>query len=162
TAKAFGEQPVTSGPVSATESGPGTISNTATVDVIDPPTTTAAFNPTTINGNTTSVLTVTITNPNLVSPGPGAFSQPIDNVGFTYQLSPGLAVAPAPNVSGTCLTSARTPGIVIANPGAGSFTLFNLSLDGGASCSLTISVGYDGFTAPANYATGTGPVGWTY
>jgi uncharacterized repeat protein (TIGR01451 family) len=124
--------------VSSTESGPGTVSNTAPLTVVGPPTIAKSFDAATIPLNGTSVLTFTITNPNTTT----AFT----GVAFTDMLPAGLTV---PNGSST-----------VCGGGTVTTTAPNMiSLSGGAigtstNCIFTVTV--TGTTAGVkNNTTGT-------
>jgi hypothetical protein len=90
----------------------------------------AAFNPTSVILGDTSLLTITVTNPN-----GGALS----NVAFSNVVPANLTLIT--QTGGTCSTLAGTGGGTInLNPGAGSFSSTSNSLAAGASCNVTLQV----------------------
>jgi uncharacterized repeat protein (TIGR01451 family) len=108
----------------STQGGTGVVSNTATLTVAAPPTVAKAFAPTLITPNGTSLLTITLTNPNASLDLTGAM--------LTDMLPAGLNTVPA-----TVLTN--------CSPGTPSQTGDSVSLSGatipqGGSCTLTVQV----------------------
>ena len=83
----------------------------ATLFVVNKPTVSKSFNPTSTNPGQSSVMTVTITN--------GA-SVPITGVSLTDTLPAGLAIASTPTTGGTCTAAG---GIVTANPGGSTLAV---------------------------------------
>src|SRR5262249_12970779 len=89
-----GSKAHTTGVGSATESGAGTTSNTATVTVVAPPTISKAFGTGTITVNASTALTFTITNPNA--------GTALTGIAFTDTLVSGLVVATPNGLTSTC------------------------------------------------------------
>lgn len=118
------------GAISANESGPGGASNTATLEVIQPPTISAAFSAPSVPLNGTVSLVFTFTNPSSTT----AFA----NVGVTDSLPSGLAVANPNGATNTCPASYGLT--VAATPGAANIAISAQNLPPGASCSASISV----------------------
>jgi uncharacterized protein (TIGR03437 family) len=138
-ATGLGTQSNTTGPVSANESGPGSTSNTATVNVVaapvvSPPTLNKAFGAAAIPVGGTTSLTFNIANPNS--------STNLTNIGFSDTLPSGLTVATPNGVTGTCLTDGTgvTAGSVTATSGTNFISLNGLGLDSNASCSFSVNV----------------------
>jgi hypothetical protein len=126
---AAGVQSNTTGPISSTESGAGTTSNTASVTVIGPPSIAKAFGAASIPLNGTTTLTFTITNPNA--------TVPLNGVGFGDTLPAGLAVANPNGLTGSCGTGTITTGSV------SGFSVVNLSggtIAAGGSCTFSVNV----------------------
>jgi uncharacterized repeat protein (TIGR01451 family) len=96
---------------------------TADIVVLQPPSLTKSFSPTTVAVNTASTTTFSITNPNTVT---------IDS-SFTDSLPTGLVVATTPAVSNGC------GGTVTATAGAGSISFANAALPVG-TCSVSVNV----------------------
>lgn len=144
-----GTRDVTSGPVAATESGPGAPSNTTTLTLLQPPTVAAAFSAPAIPVGGTSTLTYTLGNPN----GADRFY----NAAFTDALPTGLAVATPAGVTGTCVTGGDAA--VAAAPGDTTFSLLGLTLDPGASCTIAVDITATGPTTAPN---ATGPVTFAF
>lgn len=151
TATSAGTKNTTTTGVSSNEAPTGSASNTASVDVIVPPSTTSLFSPATIAANATSTLTFTVTNANA--------TEGLDNIGFSDTLPAGLLVAPTPNVTGSCGSSSRSPGTVLADPGASSIELLALGLDPSSACDLSVDVTAASAGAKQN---STGPVAYSY
>ena len=125
----------TTGAVSSNESGPGAVSNTATLTVtagppVSPPTATKAFGATSIPVNGTTSLNFTITNPNTTTE--------LVNIELDDFLPSGLIVASPNGLTGTCVTNFGAA--VNANPGSTSIILSTLNLPGSASCSFSVNV----------------------
>ncbi len=112
--------------------------NTATANllVVAPPTVTIGFSPSTIALNANSTLSFTITNPNTGSS--------LSNVGFTYSLPTGVALAASPNIMGACGSAS-----LAASPGGASISLSSgtLTASPAAGSSCTVSVSVTGTTA---------------
>ena len=96
---------------------------TANITVLQPPSITKSFNPTTVAVNATSTLTFSITNGNTV---------PIDS-SFTDALSTNLVVATTPNVVNGC------GGAVTATAGSSSISFANATLAVG-TCTIQVNV----------------------
>lgn len=118
------------GTVSANESGPGSASNTATLQVIQPPTISAAFSAPSVPLNGTVSLIFTFTNSSTTT----AFV----NLGVTDTLPSGLVVANPSGVANTCPSSY---GVTLgANPGGAAIMISAQNLPPGASCSASVNV----------------------
>jgi uncharacterized repeat protein (TIGR01451 family) len=112
----------------ANESGPGTTSNTASLEVVQAPTVKKAFGATSIPLNGTTSLTFNIANPNS--------STPLVNVSLSDTLPSGLVVANPNGLTGSCVASSS----ITANAGSGSISLTNLNLPASGSCSFSVNV----------------------
>ncbi|HWX53888.1 MAG TPA: hypothetical protein VN176_04775 [Verrucomicrobiae bacterium] len=124
----------TTGPISANESGPGAVSNTASLTVITapivvPPTVSKAFGAASIPLNGTTSLSFTITNPNSTIQ--------LVNTGLADILPGGLVVATPNGLAGSCVADG---GVVTADPGTTSIALSTLNLPGGSACSFSLNV----------------------
>jgi uncharacterized repeat protein (TIGR01451 family) len=117
--------------VDSTNAGTGNTSN-ATINVVEPPSISKAFSPTSIQVGGISTLTFTITNP-------AANTVALAGVSFTDTLPAGVQVAATPNVTNSC------SGTVTAVAGSGTITLASGSIAIAGSC--TISVDVTGTTA---------------
>src|SRR5262249_36901176 len=95
----------------------------AGIIILEPPSISKSFSPTTIPINGVTTVTFTISNPNVV---------PID-ASFTDTLSTGLMVAPTPNVNNGC------GGSVTANAGASAISFSNTALPVG-TCMIPVDV----------------------
>jgi uncharacterized repeat protein (TIGR01451 family) len=122
-----GAKPNTTGIITATQTNTGATSNTATLNVINAPTFTKSFTPTSIPINTNSTLSFTIINN---SPN---FS--LSGVGFIDTLPAGVVVAAAPNISGTCFG-----GTITAVAAAGTVSLSGAAIPASGSCTFSVSV----------------------
>ncbi|HET9180669.1 MAG TPA: hypothetical protein VFP59_00940 [Candidatus Angelobacter sp.] len=122
---AAGVQNNTTGPISATESGPGAPSNTATITVIAPPSIAKAFGAAAINLNATTTLSFTITNPN-----PTVL---MTGVAFSDTLPAGLAVTSPNGLTGSC-------GAGTITTSASSVSLSGGTIAAGGSCTFSINV----------------------
>ncbi|HEY6968146.1 MAG TPA: Ig-like domain repeat protein [Candidatus Angelobacter sp.] len=118
----------TTGPVSANESGPGTVSNTATLEVVQAPTVNKAFGAASIPLNGTTSLTFNIANPNS--------STALVNISLNDTLPAGLVVANPNGLTGSCVASST----ITANAGSSSISLTNLNLPAAGSCSFSVNV----------------------
>lgn len=96
---------------------------TASITILQPPSITKSFNPTTVTPNTASTITFSITNGNSVA----------INASFTDSLPSGLVVATPPNVVNAC------GGTVTATAGSGSISFANPSLAAG-TCTIQVNV----------------------
>jgi hypothetical protein len=148
TAPAAGTFNNTTGPISANESGPGAISNTATLTVsaapiVSPPTASKAFGVASFALNGTTSLTFNIANPNP--------STPLINIALNDTLPAGLVVA-AGGAAGSCLADSA---FVIANAGSQSVNMVGLVLPANSSCSYSVNVTG---VASGNWVNTTGPV----
>jgi uncharacterized repeat protein (TIGR01451 family) len=117
----------TTGAVSATESGTGVASNTATVTVVAPPTISKGFSPGTIAVNGTSTLSFTISNPNS---GTG-----LTGVAFSDTLPAGVQVASTPNAVGNCGGGTFSPA-----GGSGTVALTGGTIAASGSCTTSVDV----------------------
>ena len=138
----------TTGPVSSNESGPGTTSNTASITVAPataPPTLAKLFGAASVQVNSSTSLTFTVTNPNS--------GTDLIGVAFTDHLPNRLLVAsPANGLTGTCVSSFGAA--VTAVPGSGTVSLDSMNLPAGQSCSFSVNVTPTA-TGPKNNMTGT-------
>ncbi|HEV8369321.1 MAG TPA: Ig-like domain repeat protein [Pyrinomonadaceae bacterium] len=119
----------TTGPISATESGPGATSNTASLTVIAPPvapTIAKGFGAASIPLNGTTSLTFTLSNPNS--------TVTLMNVSASDTLPTGLVVATPNHLSGNCTAS------IAANAGSNTIGITALNLAASSSCSFTVDV----------------------
>lgn len=119
----------TTGPITSTESQPGTTSNTATLTVIAPPlppTIAKAFDAAIIPLNDTTSLTFTFTNPNS--------NLTLMNVSANDTLPTGLVVANPNNLIRTC------GGDISANAGSTTLGITALTLPPSSSCSFSVNV----------------------
>jgi len=126
---AAGVQNNTTGPISATESGAGATSNTASITVISPPSIAKAFGAASINLNGTTTLTFTITNPNA--------TVALTGVAFGDTLPAGLTVANPNGLTGSCGSGTITTGTV------SGFSVVNLAggtIATGGSCTFSVNV----------------------
>ena len=137
----------TTGPISANESGPGTVSNTATLEVVQAATVNKAFGAASINLGATTSLTFNIANPNS--------STPLVNISLNDALPSGLVVANPNGLTGSCVASSS----ITANAGSGSISLTNLGLPAAGSCSFSVNV--TGTTAGVKNNT-TAPITATF
>lgn len=117
----------TTGPVSATETGAGTTSNTATLVVATPPAVTKAFGAASIPLNGTTSLGFTINNPNS--------STALTGVGFTDTLPAGLVVATPNGLTGSC-----GGGAIAAVSGSTSASLTGATVAASGTCTFSINV----------------------
>jgi uncharacterized repeat protein (TIGR01451 family) len=150
----------TTGAVSSTEGGTGATSNTATLNVVAPPSIAKAFNPVSIALNATTSLTFTLTNP-------AANAVSLTGVAFTDTLPTGLTVANATaTVCGGTLTTTAPTGIALtgATIAANSQCQFSVTVTGAVSGqftnttgSVTSTDGGTGNTATANLTVATPP-----
>ena len=116
----------TTGTITATESGDGTTSNTASLDVASTaPTIAKAFSPTTIGPAGTSTLSFTIANSNAAA---------LTGVAFNDTFPAGVVVAATPNATNTC------GGTFTAAAAAVSVSLANGTVAASASCTLSVDV----------------------
>lgn len=127
----------TTGPISANESGPGSISNTATLTIsaaplVLAPTLNKAFGAQAIPLNGTTSLTFNLANPN--APDNIADTTNFTNVTVIDNLPSGLVVANPSGFSTTCNDSA------IANPGSTSIQLVAQTMPASSSCIFTVNV----------------------
>jgi uncharacterized repeat protein (TIGR01451 family) len=130
---AAGVQNNTTGVVSSNETGAGSASNTATLNVIAPPTISKAFGSGTIALNASANLTFTITNP---SGNPASLS----GVSFTDTLPTGLTVisATAAQCGGTLtVTAPVTIALAGATVATGTPCQFSVTVTGAAAGSYT-------------------------
>ena len=119
----------TTGPISATESGAGATSNTASLQVIATPvapTIAKSFGAASIPLNGKTSLTFTLANPNS--------GLALSNVSASDTLPGGLVVATPNNLSGNC------SGSITANAGSNSISITGLNLVASGSCSFSVDV----------------------
>ena len=122
TGTTVGVQNNTTGPISSNENGSGAPSNTATVTVLGPPTIAKSFAASSISINGTTILSLTLTNPNP--------TVALTGLGFTDNLPSGLTV---PNGS-----VAACGGTLLMNSNVLTFS--GGTLAGGATCTITVTV----------------------
>lgn len=114
------------GPISATESGAGVASNTASVQVIPlPPVASLNFSPATIVSGTTTTLTYTITNSNGIA---------LSGLTFSDTLPSQLPINNPPSVVNSC------GGSLTANAGASQVSLSGGSLSANGSCTVSLNL----------------------
>src|SRR5207249_9477702 len=112
TATTAGIKSNTTGPISSTESGAGSTSNTATLAVLLPPGLAKAFGAGSIPLAGSTTLTFTLDNPNT--------TVNMSSIGFADTLPSGLVVASPNGVTGSCGTAGGavlTPGTITAVTG---------------------------------------------
>jgi mucin-19 len=117
------------GAVASSAIGTNTGGASASLTVLALPAMTKSFAPAQINANASSLLTVTLTNPN---------SAAITGAGFTdnYPATPaGLVNAAVPGAATSCLG-----GSVSASPGGTSLTLSGATIPASGSCTVTVNV----------------------
>ena len=132
-----GTQNNTTGAVTSAEGGTGTTSNTASLDVVAPPSIAKVFNPSTIALNATTSLTFTITNP-------AANAVALTGVAFSDTLPTGLTVANASaTVCGGTLTTTAPTGIALSGAGiaVNSQCQFSVTVTGATSGQYTNTTG---------------------
>jgi len=116
----------TTGAVSSTNGGTGVTSNTAMLIVASPATVTKTFAAAKIPLNGTTLLTITITNPNS--------NVSLTGLSFTDSLPAGLTVASTPNLNDTC------GGTATATTGSGTVSLSGGTVASSASCAVSVNV----------------------
>jgi uncharacterized repeat protein (TIGR01451 family) len=94
-----------------------------------PATISNSFSPSTIEVGGLSIMTVTVTNPNVT---------PLTNVQFSNTMPAGLTLIT--QTGGTCSTLATGGGIFSINPGTGTFSSTSNVLAAGQSCNITVRV----------------------
>jgi hypothetical protein len=99
------------------------------LNLLSAPTTTASFSPSTIVVGQTSLLTITISNPNAAA---------LSSVQFSDTLPSGVTLVT--ETAGTCGTSSTGGGVVTVTPGTGSFSVTSNTLAANSSCYVTIQV----------------------
>ena len=99
---------------------------TVNIPILAPISISKAFGAATVPLNGTAGLTFTLTNPNP--------STPVTGIGFTDSLPSGLVVATPNGLDGTCV------GTRLATAGSNSISASGITLSGGASCTVTVSV----------------------
>ena len=114
--------------VDSIESSPaGPVSNTATLSVLNPPTVSKAFSPSTIGKSQTSTLTITLNNPNAIA---------ITGAAFTDTYPTDLLTAGTPNAVTSCASGTVTST-------AGSVSLSTATIPASGSCTVSIDVTSD-------------------
>ena len=142
TGVAAGAQNNTTGNVTSTEGGTGTTSNTATLNVVAPPSIAKAFGTASVPLNGSTSLTFTITNP-------GANAVAETGVAFTDSLPAGIVVSTPNGLTNTCGGSAT------AVAGSASISLSGGTVGVGAACTLIVNVTG---TSSGNFVNTTGNV----
>ena len=129
TSSSPGVNPNTTSAAAATGVPAGNPSNTATLTVTPPPVVSKSFAPSQIAANATSVLTITLFNPN---------ASAITGVSFTDSYPAGLVNAAVPSVATNC---GGTPTLT-ATAGAASVTMGGTggTIPANSSCTLTVNV----------------------
>ncbi|KNG91781.1 beta strand repeat-containing protein, partial [Pseudaestuariivita atlantica] len=121
---------IPAGSLSTEESGTNADPASATLAVIAPPTIAKAFGPASIGNGETSTITFTLSNPNAASLLPAGIS------GATFSdTMTNMVIAAPPNVGGTC-----NPQTYSASAGGSVFSVSDLSIAPGASCTVQIDV----------------------
>lgn len=123
---AAGTQTNTTSNVASNEGGPGNMAS-ASIAVVAPPVIAKAFNPTGIQPNGTSTLTLTITNPS-------GNSVSLTGVAFNDTFPANLVVATPGGLTNTCGGTATAP------DGSGSVSLTGATLAVNSSCTVTVNV----------------------
>src|SRR5215469_15531197 len=116
------------GPISANESGPGSASNQASINVVLAPTVNKAFGAASIPLNGTTSLTFNIANPNA--------SIALVGIALSDTLPSGLVVASPNGLAGTCVALST----ISATAGGNSISLSSLNLAAANSCSFSVNV----------------------
>ena len=116
------------GPVTTTNANTGSAAS-ATLNVLQAPTTAKAFSPSTLLPGGTSVLTITLTNPNSIAITGAAFTD-------TYPTFPGAMVNTGTPAGATTCTS----GIVTAAANGNSLQLSGATIPGNGSCTVTVNI----------------------
>src|SRR5262249_10388824 len=132
----------TTGPISSNESGSGATSNTASITVIGPPSIAKAFGAASINLNTTTSLSFTITNPNA--------TVALTGVTFSDTLPGGVIVATPNGVTGSC-----GAGTISAIAGSSAVSLAGGTDAAAGSCTFSVNVGGE---TSGHKVNPTGPV----
>ena len=141
------------GTVTSTNAGNGAAANaTLNVSNLTPPTVAKSFAPTTIASGGTSVLMITLTNPN-------AAASPVTGVAFGDIYPSGVFNTAAPAPTPTC-TGTGIAGTATAAANGGSVSLSGTTIAGGGTCTVTVnvtssSVGVRTNTLPAGSVTTT-------
>ncbi|HYN14463.1 MAG TPA: immunoglobulin domain-containing protein [Terriglobales bacterium] len=118
----------TTGAISSAEGGTGATSNTASLTVVAPPSISKAFTAGSIQLNTSTNLSFTITNPT-------ANTVALTGVGFTDPLPSGLAVSNPSVVTGSC-----GGGTITATASSSTISLSGATINTGSSCTFSVSV----------------------
>ena len=128
TASSSGSYANTTGPVSSTQTGPASASNTAVLQALTPPTIAKSFNPSTILVGGSSTLTFVLTNPDAIA---------LSGLAFSDAFPAGLMVSSAPTASNGCGGTLNG-----ATAGATSFSLSGgtLAAGPGRTCTITLQV----------------------
>ena len=115
----------TDGVSSAQTGGAGLASNTATLNVVNKPSISKSFSPSSITAGSTSTLTLVISNPN---------STALTGLAFTDNFPTDIFVATAPSITNTC------GGTFAPLAGATSVSLTGGSLAANITCTLSVKV----------------------
>jgi fimbrial isopeptide formation D2 family protein len=126
TVSAAGSYSNTTGAPKAGGTTDGPVSNTAVLAAVQKPTVAESFSPASLDTYRTSLLTLTLSNPNTGS---------LTSCGLTDTLS-GIAVTSPPSIGGTCQGVTSSPALL---PGATALNLTVANLSAG-SCTITVPV----------------------
>ena len=127
TATAAGVLNNTTGVISASESGPGAASNTATLTVVAPPALSKSFTAASIAVGGTTALNFNVLNSNTTSS--------LSGIGFTDTLPAGMQIASPNGLTGSC-----GGGTITATAGTSSVSLTGATLAASGSCAFSIDV----------------------
>ena len=140
TSAASGSYANTTGPIATANAGTGAAAN-ATLLVLQAVTVTKAFVAPSIGVNDTSLLTITLANPNATA---------VTGAAFTDTYPAGLVNAASPAAATTCAAGTAT-----ATAGGGSLAFAGGTVPANASCTVTVGVTS---AATGSYLNSTGPV----
>jgi uncharacterized repeat protein (TIGR01451 family) len=117
----------TTGPLSSTEGGTGTPSNTASITVVGPPAISKAFGAASIAINGSTALSFTITNSNSTTT--------LTGVAFSDTLPAGLVVSTPNGLTGSC-----GGGTITATAGSGSISLSGATIAAAGNCAFSVDI----------------------
>ncbi|MBK8323042.1 MAG: DUF11 domain-containing protein [Betaproteobacteria bacterium] len=140
TSASAGSYANSTGPIASTNAGTGAAAN-ATLLVLQAVTVTKAFAAPSIGLNDTSLLTITLANPNATA---------VTGAAFTDTYPAGLVNAASPAATTTCAAGAAT-----ATPGGASLAFTGGTVPANASCTVTVGVTS---ASTGSYLNSTGPV----
>ena len=141
TSAAAGAYANSTGAVTTSNASSGS-SASATLNVLQAPTAAKAFVPASVPAGVTSVLTVTLSNPNAIA---------ITGAGFSDSYPALLVNTAAASGATTC-----TGGTVTAANGGSTLTLAGATIPGNSSCTVTVNVKS---ATTGSYTNTTGPIG---